>query len=503
MHYIGLVDKNDSTGSLYEGLGIANDLTFFRMNPAAYEHCLLGEKKIDLPAGFDNLYESLSRKFPAEKKRLKKFLDLVKKVGDEIQLIPKMRSFWDHVTIPYRTRHMGKFGLFSLKKVIDWHIKDEELKAVLSIQCGDYGLPPSKASFPMHCAVMSHYFNGGFYPMGGGAAIVKAMCKAINKYGGEIRTGQAVKRILLEGKKKLKAVGVQLENGEIIKAERVISNADPAKTFGLAGPDNLSKKLKSRLAKTRYSVASLFLFLTVDMDVRSFGFDSGNIWKLRHADLDKLYAEMTVDDIMSEEEFPACFISCPTLKDPVSYNGRYHTIEVVTFIEYESFRLFAHTGDYNSPEYLKFKNRIAQKLLNSVEKLLPGVRNKIVKMEAGTPDTSEFYVNATNGNAYGTEKSLKQIGPFSYSWRTEIENLFLCGASTMAHGVAGAAASGVQTAANILNCHMEDLLKPDEKQHLHIYDSEDDSQWSQKIHQKIEDRKRRFKEQDKIQHVRN
>lgn len=45
---------------------------------------------------------------------------------------------------------------------------------------------------------MDHYFNGGFYPAGGGASIVKAMTTAIKKHGGEVRTSQAVKRIIIE-----------------------------------------------------------------------------------------------------------------------------------------------------------------------------------------------------------------------------------------------------------------------------------------------------------------
>ena len=39
VHYIGMMGEGESTRELYEGLGIANDLVFFRMNPAAYEHC--------------------------------------------------------------------------------------------------------------------------------------------------------------------------------------------------------------------------------------------------------------------------------------------------------------------------------------------------------------------------------------------------------------------------------------------------------------------------------
>jgi len=50
VHYIGLLNKGESTSTLYEGLGIANDVSFFRMNPKAYEHCWIGAERIDMPA---------------------------------------------------------------------------------------------------------------------------------------------------------------------------------------------------------------------------------------------------------------------------------------------------------------------------------------------------------------------------------------------------------------------------------------------------------------------
>ncbi|HTC00556.1 MAG TPA: FAD-dependent oxidoreductase, partial [Ferruginibacter sp.] len=164
VHYIGQMEKGGSTSELFEALGIANELIFFKMKKEAYEHCWIGDERIDMPAGMDELYTSLSERFPAEKKGLKKYLKVVDKVSTQIYLIPKMSGFWDNVTIPFRTKDLGKFGLFSLKRVIDWHIKDPLLKKVLNVQCGDHGLPPGQASFPLHCAVMDHYMNGGFYP---------------------------------------------------------------------------------------------------------------------------------------------------------------------------------------------------------------------------------------------------------------------------------------------------------------------------------------------------
>ena len=496
IHYIGQMEKGGSTSELFEALGIANELIFFKMKKEAYEHCWIGDERIDMPAGMDELYTSLSERFPAEKKGLKKYLKVVDKVSTQIYLIPKMSGFWDNVTIPFRTKDLGKFGLFSLKRVIDWHIKDPLLKKVLNVQCGDHGLPPGQASFPLHCAVMDHYMNGGFYPMGGGSAIVKAMTNSIKKNGGEIRTSQNVKRILIEthGKKK-RAVGVELESGEQIKANRVVSNADPDKTYlQMIGKENLSKKLIEKLEKTTYSVTSLILFLTVDMDVRAAGMDSGNIWMLRNQDLDDLYKDMSATDILTEDDFPAAFISCTTLKDPASFNGRYHNLEVVTFINYAPFEKFTDEDAARSEAYLQFKKRVCEKLLNNLEKVLPAVRDHIVQMELGTPITNEFYINSTKGSVYGTEKNFKQTGPFSFGNKSEIENLYMAGASILAHGVGGATNSGIQTAAKILDCKIDELMVPQSGQQVRIYDAEDNTHWPQNIHQKMEDKRRNFKE---------
>lgn len=494
VHYIGLLDKGESTSTLYEGLGIANELVFFRMNAKAYEHCWIGDQRIDLPANVEELQETLSKKFPKEKKGIKKYLQLVRKVSEQIYLIPKMSGLLDNITIPYRTRHLGKYGLFSLKRVVGWHVKDPLLQKVLNVQCGDHGLSPAKASFPLHCALMAHYFQGGFYPMGGGAAIVKAMTKTIKKYKGVIRTGTGVKRIIVDkntANKKLFATGVELDNGEIISAKRIISNTDPTATYTMVGVENLSKKLQSKLADTKYSVTSLMFFLIVDMDLRNAGLDSGNIWMMPDKDMDSLQEDISNTDSLETEEFSGLFISCSSLKDPSSYDGRHHTVEVVTFIDYDAFTTAINNEGKDSAAYKSFKERLCKKLLNTMEKVVPGIKENMVTIEMGTPLTNEHYLRATKGNVYGTEKGFFQTGPFSFTAKTEIENLYLCGASIMAHGVAGAAYSGVKTAAIILNCSDDDLLKPDELQRIRIYEAEDSNQWPEWLHKKIAVKKSR------------
>jgi phytoene dehydrogenase-like protein len=219
------------------------------------------------------------------------------------------------------------------------------------------------------------------------------------------------------------------------------------------------------------------LFLTVDMDLSEAGLDSGNIWMVPDPTpesedaLDKILNA----DIAQGDAFEAMFISCTTLKDPASFDGKHHTIEAITFVDYKAFEKFKHEDAQRSQEYLDFKERLTQKMVKGLEKAIPGIRDHIVHRDLGTPITNEYYINTTDGNVYGTEKSLKHIGPFAFKAKSEIENLYLCGASILSHGVAGASHSGVDTAAQILGCHSDELKRPRENQQLRIYEAEDES----------------------------
>ncbi|NNE75507.1 MAG: NAD(P)-binding protein, partial [Pricia sp.] len=104
VHYVGLLAEGEATNDLYRGLGIANDLVFFRMNPDAYEHVRIGDERFDFPANLDELISRLSKKFPEEKKRIHRYLNLTKKVAEELYSLPYIKGFWQKLTLPYRTR---------------------------------------------------------------------------------------------------------------------------------------------------------------------------------------------------------------------------------------------------------------------------------------------------------------------------------------------------------------------------------------------------------------
>ena len=94
------------------------------------------------------------------------------------------------------------------------------------------------------------------------------------------------------------------------------------------------------------------LFLTLDMDVRQAGLDSGNIWLMPGTDQDAYYDKAMAADITTGDAFEGMFISCTTLKDPTSFDGKHHCLEVITFIDYKPFEKYRNEKSQRSEEYL-------------------------------------------------------------------------------------------------------------------------------------------------------
>ena len=122
----------------------------------------------------------------------------------------------------------------SVSELLDKRFQSERLKTVLATDglIGTVGGP----STPGTAYVLLHHYLGKIlgvrgawgYVRGGMGSITQGLAQYVQERGGEIRTSAPVARILVEGNR---AVGVLLENGEAIRAQCVLSNADPYRTF--------------------------------------------------------------------------------------------------------------------------------------------------------------------------------------------------------------------------------------------------------------------------------
>lgn len=487
IHYIGELGPGQEMREIFEGLGVANDMEFFELNPDAYEHIVCGNEQFDIPKNPEKFQARLIERFPHEKEGIQRFMAMFVQLGKEVAGFRHCNHVGDMAKNAIKSPNVIRYGLLPFRKVLDSFITDPFLKTIFEAQAGDHGLPPSMAPTVLQAALATHYWDGAWFPKGGGGAIPKAFIRAFKRAGGKLMLSTEVDEIITE-KRILghQAVGVRLTSGEEIRAKYVVSNADPKIMYGkLLDQDILSAGLKRKFSNTKYSIAASSLFMAVDMDLRALGLDSGNYWWFKEPDVDSVY-----EPHHSFTELKGSFMNITSHKDPTKANKGHQTIEAFSILPYELFARWKSTEFQKRPkDYALAKKFIKEGLLETIRTMIPGIDDHIVFSDVATPLTNEHYIRAGYGSMYGTEKNLKQL-LFPYPVKTEVKGLYHCGASTLGHGVAGATMSGLAAAGTILNCSKDDLLSA-KGQSLRCYNAEDQQTWPQSVLDKVNQKKQR------------
>lgn len=457
VHYIGELGPGGRMRAIYEGLGVSGDLVFLELNPDGFDRVRVGDHfAYDVPAGRERQIERLASAFPRDAAGIRRYYEIVSGLHEELSAGLNVKGPASALSLVRRAPTLLRHGFRTVESVLTELVADPYARAVLGVQAGDHGMPPSKAGMVLHAAVQGHYFDGGWYPKGGARSLPKAFVKALRRHGGQIRVGARVSRILLEGGR---AVGVELVGGEQISASTVVSNADPHATYGLLPREALPWRLRRRLDAARYSVSALSLFLAADLDPRAAGLDSGNVWWIATPDVEETYRYATDPDPLARGPVPGVFLTCTTCKDPGKRRDGVATFEAFTFVSADAFSRFGGSAHGARPaEYEALKDALADRMLDQLERVAPGLRERLVFRAVGTPLTNSHYVAATRGNLYGTEKRRRELGPLGYPLRTPIPGLWACGASTLGHGVAGATMSGIAVAQQILGVSRREIL---------------------------------------------
>ncbi len=473
VHYIGDLGQDGGVRHLYEGLGLSRDLEMCELNPDGFDHFTIAGERIDQPRGFDRWMRRLHARFPREREGIDRYFDTLGRIVRDLKKCDALLSFPEILTVPLRAPSLIRWGFRTLSALLDTCVRDPMLRAVLSAPSGNHGLAPSRVSLPIHAAMTVHYHDGGFYPRGGAKSISRAYIRELHRRGGEIRMKTRVRRILVEGGR---AVGVETEGGETIRARDVVCNADPAVTYGkLLAPEHCRGQIR-KVQRTEYSAGLVSIFCAVDMDLRAMGYDSGNYWWYRTTEVDGLYARMERE--MPGAEVDGLFLTITTLKDPGRRRNGHHTLELFTFLPYEPFaRWRGSPQGARDASYQALKRDLGDKMLEAAENVIPGLRRRLRFLEVGTPLTNDFFCETYRGASYGTAKTPWQLGPFSFSQRGPVEGLHLCGASTLSHGVAGASMSGLVAAQHVLGrASAEELLGPADGS-LRIYPADRPEEW--------------------------
>jgi phytoene dehydrogenase-like protein len=156
--------------------------------------------------------------------------------------------------MPLRRELLALFARSAGDYLEDW-FESEPIKAVFGFDgiVGNYASPysPGSAYYLLH-----HVFGevngqrGAWgHAIGGMGAITQAMARSAEARGARLRVGCAVRQVLVEGGR---AVGVQLESGESLRAAAVIANVNPRQLYlqMLAQP-SLPAEFRERIERWR------------------------------------------------------------------------------------------------------------------------------------------------------------------------------------------------------------------------------------------------------------
>jgi len=454
VHYVGDCHPGGTMSTILRGLGLAGRIEFAELDPDGYSTLVFPDLTFRVPADWNRYLARLIETFPAEERGLRRGIGILHRIARELDRgIPT--GIGGLLSLPLRAPATMLFGMLPLARLYDACGLSPLARAVISGESGDYACPPSRTPVALHAGFLHHYLKAGaYYPRGGGQVLAAHLVDVIATHGGQVHTNVRVERILIE---RGRATGVRLEDGRMLHAPVVVSNADIKRTYlELVGREHLPARTIRRIEGYRMALPLFSVYLGLDIDVAD-RMPNTNYWCYPHADVEALY--QAASDSKLSEELPV-FISSASVKDPDNKHTAprgHSTLEVMTVVP-PHYRFWDITdgpaaGETYSGnlEYLAVKEKLTEALIDAAARVIPGLRDHIVFQEASTPITQERFTLSSGGACYGLELATDQMGPRRPRPQTAIRGLYLTGASTIfCHGILGSMNGGVGTAAAVL-----------------------------------------------------
>jgi len=444
LHYVGQLGEGDTGKAVFDYL-TDGKLQWQKM-PPVFEKFVYPDFTFEVVDDPKQFQSDLIQQFPQEAKAIRQYFQDLRRASfwfgayQMRELLPA----WLQPLFNRILRYQGRIARQTTQRYLDRHFRDGTLKALLVSQWGDYGLPPAQSCFGVHALIACHYLQGGWYPVGGAAAIAQSMIPVIEGAGGVVLTQRRVTEILLEHGT---AVGVTVQRTgkpdaelELYRAPVIISDAGAYNTYMKLIPANYPLPERQEIQSFAKGSSALQLFLGLKESPRKLGFQGENHWIYRGYDHNAI-----ADESPDQPDFPSfCYLSFPSLKDPQATRP---TAEIIAHIPYDCFARWSQQGwKKRDADYRHLKAQITEQLLDLVEAYYPGFRDLIEYAELATPLTVEHFDASDRGAIYNIPCVPERLGKSWIGSKTPIQNLYLTGSDAMSLGILGAMMGGVKTA---------------------------------------------------------
>lgn len=467
VHYIGEANEGGLFPQIFSSLGVGDRINFRPLDPDGFDTVLLPGIEFHVPADWDTYIERLIATFPTEEHEITHCMQILRDVAKETRerYIPGVE-----------TPTFDKWAYRNLSELFAHTGLSEQAQALIDHWSGLYGSQPSRSSIAMHALIIHHYMSGAYYPEGGGQVMPARLIQVIEAHGGEVRTLTGVREITIDATSDTpRTTGVITENGDVITADIVVSNADHRRTVcELVGRDHWKPSTVEFADNAEMTLGLIVAYVVVDVDLTKDR-PNTNYHIYGSFDIESTYAALDTGELPDDDW---AYIALASNKDP---NNKYlcppgyTNFQIMTLAPRGAsfWGIDVTPGDggkyRRDATYRSQKEQISDRLLNAAERVFGPIRDHIVFMELATPMTHERYTHSSGGTSYGYIHSPEQSGPRRPSHSTEIDGLYLTGANTVSgHGIAGSLTGGVNCAGSIVGRHLliemllgERLVDPD------------------------------------------
>lgn len=258
--------------------------------------------------------------------------------------------------------------------------------------------------------------------------LISALSESARERSVEIRSAAPVARIQVEpGSQGLSAIGVRLEDGETISAQRVVSSADPKTTFlKLLGAEFLEIEFTNRIRRIRDRglVSKLHLALDGLPGFTRLEHPSGRL--ILAPDMDSIewaYDHAKYGDL---PDLPVLEIIVPSLfNSGLAPEGQHVLSANILYTPYQQ-----RDGWNEAARRLLF-----DRSMDVLESYAPGLRRLVLGHELLTPMDIEARFNASGGHWHHGDLALDQLimmrpAHGAAQYRTPVQGLYLCGAGS-------------------------------------------------------------------------
>lgn len=415
IHWLTGTKKNTDLRKVWETVGaLAPDSKFAETE--AFYTSYAGKQRVTLWNDLERTETEMLKLAPEDEAEIRKFIEHVRyaqscevpsrKPMDMMGISDYIEMGRSMADMPKVMKEYGNISLEDLSK----HFRNPALRKLFC----DY-LPKeyTASSFLVSYATITS--GNGAIPEGGSLAMVNRMVKRLKELGGTLICSAPVKRILIEKKK---ACGIELENGERVMADYVISSTDTFELFEkLIGKEYMDRKWREV-----YSDAERFpLFSGFQL---AYAIDAG-----KFQEKDTVFFDCEPFQ-MGERRVERISLKSFSYEKAFAPEGK--TVLQINVAQAD--RDYFFWNSLSKEDYRREKEKMAEKITDRIAARYPELAGSMELLDCWTPMTYYRYCNAYHG-AYMSFITKKQEKPFRVKGVVKgIQNLYIASQWTFAPG---------------------------------------------------------------------